>query len=50
MKGVKVGLLGVCLSLMGLAVASNNIIAIGLGFIGLAVSVAALFVKEDTYL
>jgi len=46
MKGVKVGLLGVCLSLMGLAVASNNIIAIGLGFIGVTVSVAAMFVKD----
>lgn len=46
MKGVKVGLLGICLSLMGLAAASNNIVAIGLGFIGVTVSVSALFVKE----
>ena len=46
MKGVKVGLLGVCLSLMGLAAATNNVIAVGLGFIGVTVAVAAVFVKD----
>lgn len=46
MKGVKVGMLGICMSLMGLAAASNNVIAIGLGFIGVTAAVAALFMKD----
>ena len=46
MKSIKVGLLGVCLGIMGLAAATNHIIAIGMGFIGVTVAVAALFVRD----
>ena len=46
MEGIKISLLGVCLGILGLAAATNHIIAIGLCFVGVTVSVAALFVKK----
>ena len=46
MKGIKLGLLGICLCIAGLAFASSNVIAIGFSFVGIATAVAALCVKN----
>jgi len=46
MKGVKIGLLGVCLGIAGLAFASSNVIAMGFAFVSITAAIAALFVKD----
>lgn len=46
MKGVKLGLLGVSLGIVGLAGASNNVIAVAFAFVGVTVSIAGFFVKD----
>lgn len=46
MKGIKAGLLGVCLGIAGLAAASYNMIAMAFAFAGVAVAIAAFFVKD----
>lgn len=46
MKGIKLGLLGVCLGIAGLAGASNNIVAIGFAFVSVTVAIAGLFTKD----
>lgn len=46
MKGVKLGLLGVCFGIMGLASATNNAVAIGVAFLGIVAAVAGICVKD----
>ena len=46
MRGVKISLVGIGISLFGLSFATNNIIAIGGTFLGLIVTGIACFVKE----
>ena len=46
MKGIKIGIVGVCVSLMGIAVAMNNFIAICAASAGLMLSVGGYFMKD----
>ena len=46
MKGTKLGLLGVCFGLTGIAIATNNDAAFILAFLGVVMAVAGLFVKD----
>ena len=47
MKGIKLGILGISLSLLGIAVATNNFIAISAASIGLVLTVVGYFRKES---
>lgn len=46
MKGIKMGLLGVCLGVAGLAAASNNFIALVFAFLSVTTAIASFFVKD----
>lgn len=46
MKGIKVGIVGVCVSLVGIAFAMNNFIAISAAFVGLLLSIVGCFIKD----
>lgn len=46
MRGIKIGIVGVCLSLMGIAFAMNNFIAISAAAVGLLLSIVGCFVKD----
>ena len=46
MKGIKIGIVGVCVSLVGIAFAMNNFIAISAASVGLLISIVGWFVKE----
>lgn len=46
MKGIKLGIVGVCVSLLGIAFAMNHFTAICGAFLGLLFAAAAFFVKE----
>ncbi len=46
MKGIKLGIVGICVSLLGIAIGMNNFLAICGAFIGLLLSVACCFVKD----
>ena len=46
MRGIKIGIVGVCLSLMGIAFAMNNFIAISAASVGLLLSIVGCFVKD----
>jgi len=46
MKGIKIGIAGVCVSLLGIAFATNNVLAIGGASVGLLLAVAGCFVKD----
>lgn len=46
MKGVKVGILGICFGLLGVAFDTNNILAISCTFVGVVLSIIGLFVKD----
>ena len=52
MKGIKIGIVGVCVSLLGIAFAlniafaMNNIITIGAAFVGLLLSIVGCFIKD----
>lgn len=47
MKGIKIGIVGVCLSILGIACASNNAIAYGCAIIGLFVAIIGCFIKDN---
>lgn len=47
MKGIKIGIVGVCTSLLGLAFATNNVLAYGGATIGLFVAIIGCFIKES---
>ena len=46
MKGIKIGIVGVCVSLLGIAFAMNNFIAICGASIGLLLSFVGSFIKD----
>lgn len=46
MKGIKIGIVGVCISLLGMALSTNNAIAYGCAIIGLLISIIGCFIKE----
>ena len=46
MMGIKIGIVGICVSLLGIAFAMNNFIAIGATSVGLLLSFAGYFTKE----
>ncbi len=46
MKGIKIGIVGVCVSLFGIAFAMNNFIAICGAAIGLLLSFVGCFLKD----
>ena len=47
MNSIKFGILGICLSLLGIAVATNNFIAITAASIGLVLSIIGYFKKDS---
>ena len=46
MKGIKIGIVGVCISLLGIALSTNNELVYGCATIGVIVSVIGCFVKD----
>ena len=46
MKGVKIGIIGICVSLFGIALATNNVFAVGGAGIGLLLSIVGCFIKD----
>ena len=46
MKGIKIGIVGVCVSLIGIAIAMNNFITICAASVGLLISIVGCFVKD----
>ena len=46
MKRIKIGIVGVCVSLVGIAFAMNNFIAISAAFVGLLLSIVGCFIKD----
>ena len=46
MKGIKIGIIGVCVSLLGIAFAMNNFIAICGAYICLMLAFVGCFVNE----
>ena len=46
MKGIKVGIVGVCVSLLGIAFATSNALAYGCAAVGLALAVIGCFMKD----
>ena len=46
MKGIKIGIVGVCVSLFGIALALNNFFAICGGMIGLLLAILGCVVKD----
>ena len=46
MSDIKIGIVGVCLSLMGIAFAMNNFIAISAASVGLLLSIVGCLVKD----
>lgn len=46
MKGIKIGIIGVCVSLVGIAIAMNNFIAICAACVGLLLSIVGSFIKD----
>ena len=47
MKGMKIGIVGVCVSLIGIAIAMNNFFAICGASIGLLLSFVGCFIKDN---
>ena len=45
MKGIKIGIVGICVSLLGIAFAMNNFVAISAASVGLLLSIVGCFVK-----
>ena len=46
MKGIKIGIIGVCVSLLGIAFAMNNFIAICGASVGLLLAFVGFFTKD----
>lgn len=46
MKGIKIGIVGTCVSLLGIAFAMNNFIAISAASVGLLLSFVGCFIKD----
>ena len=46
MKGIKVGIVGICFGLLGIAISTNNILAYGSATIGLIVAIIGCCTKD----
>ena len=46
MKGIKIGIVGVCVNLVGIAFAMNNFIAISAAVVGLLLSIVGCLIKD----
>ena len=46
MKGIKIGIVGVCVSLFGIALALNNFFAICIGVLGLLLAIIGCVIKD----
>ena len=46
MRGTKISIVGVCVSLLGIAYATNNFIAVCGAYMGVILSIMGCFVKE----
>ena len=46
MKSIKIGIVGVCLCLLGVAFSTNNVLAYGCATIGLVVAIIGCFTKD----
>ena len=46
MKGIKIGIVGVCLGLLGIAFSTNNDLSTGCATIGLVISIIGCFIKD----
>lgn len=46
MNGIKIGIVGVCLGLLGITFSTNNLLAYGCAAIGLVVAVIGCFIKD----
>lgn len=46
MKGIKLGIVGICLGLCGIAFTTNNIIAISGTFMAVILSIIGFFIKD----
>ena len=46
MKGIKIGIVGVCLGLLGLAFSTNNVLAYGCATFGLVIAIIGCFIKD----
>ena len=45
MKGIKFGLVGVCVGILGLSLATNNIFAVCGSLLGVALAIVGCFIK-----
>lgn len=46
MKGIKLGIIAICIGLMGLSIATNNFVAMCCGGVAVLLSIAAYFVDN----
>ena len=46
MRGIRIGIVGICISLLGIAFATNHFIAIAGASLGLLFSIAGCFIKD----
>ena len=46
MKGIKLGIIGITLALLGISFSTNNILCIGVAFIGLVLAIQGFFIKD----
>ena len=46
MKGIKIGIVGVCLSLLGIALSTNNVLADGCASVGVLAAIIVCLIKE----
>ena len=46
MKGIKIGIVGICVSLLGITIATNNFYAISAAAVGLLLSAVGCYAKE----
>lgn len=46
MKGIKLGIVGVCVCLLGISLATNNDGAMAAAFIGMILSVCGCFIRD----
>ena len=47
MKGIKLGIVGVCFCLLGVAFSTNNVLAYGSATIGLVVAIIGCSIKDS---
>ena len=47
MKGIKVGIVGICFGLLGIAFSTNNVLAYGSATIGLIIAIIGCIIKDN---